>query len=460
MEDAPILISHIDALRDSLERIRVLFVDKLVKSKDEDIKAYSGAIYSKFLITTNPRSETLKTLRQRLLAKTITTGAAWKEYMDLLNESDQIFAQCLDFLGGIALRKFELEAGTCALAETLIKELQTGTPWSSVLILGEERLLDEVSKNTQIIRLRFPEWDIWSLPLAAYELGRLVAVEGARETVEKLVIAEQRALRNYIMDDVPDPEIAQNVAQEIQKLRDQFREKTIDAAVVEAYLAKQEYSIQVLVADAFATHFLGPAYVYSRLYRRFRPTEALTSNGDEPPLAMRMAVMLQALHEMSEDSKRLDAKDKYEVGPYHSECGRIRGLWQDTVQTSIDPAYDGALHFGQPFDSRFAQIYERLSTRYRHLGFSASQWSAATELGDGLLEMEISDHEPKRPVTVLLNAAWHRRIRQPDRLEDIEERIRRLSQPVATQIGNGDDTPVSPKPPSQPRANGALQRGG
>ena len=79
------------------------FVDKkLVKSKDEDIKAYSGAIYSKFLITTDPRSETLKTLRQRLLAKTITTGAAWKRIYGPAQRGDQIFAQCLDFLRGIA----------------------------------------------------------------------------------------------------------------------------------------------------------------------------------------------------------------------------------------------------------------------------------------------------------------------------------------------------------------------
>ena len=227
----------------------------------------------------------------------------------------------------------------------------------------------------------------------------------------RLVIAEPRgAARNHHGRCARPTEISPERWQEIQKLRSQFGERSTRQSIGRYPASKAEYSIRfwwpmLLPPSPSSVRVLAPLSALQQ--------QALTSNGDEPPLAMRMAVMLQALHKMSEDNPS-DSMQRTNTRSGHTTvsvgvseaCGRIRSK-PSILHTMV--RYISA----SPSTPRFAQIYRRLSTRYRHLGFSARASGVRPLSAEtALQEIEISDHEPKRPATVLLNAAWHRRIRQ------------------------------------------------
>jgi hypothetical protein len=465
-----ILLAHIDALALSLDRTRGLF-NTLSSSMDSDIKAFSNAIYSQFFKWINDVSEPLKKLRQQVDARTITPDMAWPEFTKLQNESSRIFAQCLDFLGGIAVRKMQLEEGTCALAEVLISQLRTSNKWASVLILGEERSFDEVSIKTQIIRLRFPDWETWSLPLAAYELGMLVAVGEAREIMNDLLHAEQAGLRALIKDPLEES-AEKTLAGPVRAVRQRFQEgaKPED---VEEFISDQEGPMRILFADAFATYFLGPAYVYARVYRRFAPGEVLNAGRGQPPLAMRMVLMLGVLRGMSEEAS---PDPEYDPGPYEEVRSRLTALWNQTVQGTGVQADLDSLQFGTPFDAWFSLIYDRLSQPNRLLGFSAAEWAAAQTLGNRLLDLDESELKVPRSLATILNAAWECRNKNPNRLETIDRMVRvlgRYSQPyVAAASGSiarpqqsqpallTDTDLARATPASPPTSNGIFGLGG
>jgi hypothetical protein len=135
---------------------------------------------------------------------------SWTDYAREVREIQRVFNEYVDFLGGWALRNAGFDEGACRLADELIRSVPLGGGLLPTLP-AREAALDKT--KARIIRLGFPEWSLWALPLAAHELGHIV-------------------------------------------LRPRDEPRT---------------AAQVYEADAFATRVMGPAYACAEIYLRLDP---------------------------------------------------------------------------------------------------------------------------------------------------------------------------------------------
>lgn len=98
----------------------------------------------------------------------------WAGEQRLSRQSEPLFAEYVDLLRGLALRETGIERGICELADRLLDGCDriAGAPWRSLAIPSLRG--PSVLTPAQMVRLGFPEWTIWALPLAAYEFGRIL----------------------------------------------------------------------------------------------------------------------------------------------------------------------------------------------------------------------------------------------------------------------------------------------
>jgi hypothetical protein len=447
-QEKDVLLAQIEALSQSLGRITELLTDPAID------KMYSRPIYGKFYRAINPQGKNLEDLKEKLDADGTSLADAWQQYTVIKAEAQKISDQCLDYLGGIVVRKMELDDHTCDLAEELVKYYveRTGRDWASVMIVGQERLFDTVAQITQIIRIRFPEWDISSLPFTAQEFGQLLTTGDTIDGLNDLFLLEKRRIRRLIemapldIEDLLEPDVedkdqrlaelqeqieaqegAENLlAPDIKAMRQRFQAGRADDLELERYCEQQSSHLRRLFADAFATYFLGPAYIDAQLYLRLNPMHLGRDLPHKPSRERRMAFMLGTLREMNQVHKT----SVHDPGPYAGELNRLQALWQETVKPIVDPDPLAATdtRFGKPYDDWFAPVYARLNIHYSRVGFTAEQWKQAQDLGDQLLD------EPKggsgMTLPVILNATWYCRVKHPDRLDDIEKKARGLYQQI------------------------------
>lgn len=171
---------------------------------------------------------------------------AWEKYRKALARCGDIFAEYIDLIRGVLLRDAGLDQDLCRIADTLIKTWHfAGHAWSSLSIPAEGERPD--MSEAQLIRLGFPEWSIWSLPLVAREFGHVFAKKRER------VIADiKEAMDEHLAS---EPELCS------------------------------------WAADVFATTVLGSAYLWAATLLRADPSE--------PGDLTRVAVMTYTLELMA-----------------------------------------------------------------------------------------------------------------------------------------------------------------
>ena len=211
--------------------------------------------------------------------------AAWTEYSDrLYTSSERLFHEYVNLVSGVALRDTGFDRGIARLAEDLLKPGGTigSFTWNTLTIPAREDALAVTA--ARIVRLGFPEWTIWTLPLAAYELGS-----------------------NYADSD-------KKVAERIDGL------------------GGDKDELFVLVADAFATYFLGPAYACAAILMRLNPAQAFSGNR---LVARRAGIILSALTQMSKNASGVQDH-------YAEITSRLAVEWGDALrQTGWDGSIDG-----------------------------------------------------------------------------------------------------------------------
>jgi hypothetical protein len=171
---------------------------------------------------------------------------AWRDYQAALTCCHEIFAEYIELMSGVLLRDAGLDEDLCRIADALIRKWPMADySWASLSIPAEDER--PAMSTAQLVRLGFPEWSIWSLPLAAREYGHIFARK--RERVRTDV---QEALARHV--------------------------------ATEAELCSW-------TADVFATTVLGSAYPWAAILLRAEPSAA-----DDQA---RVAVMLHTLELMS-----------------------------------------------------------------------------------------------------------------------------------------------------------------
>ena len=279
----------------------------------------------------------------------------WRDFDKLREERCEVlFADYVDFLGGLTLRDNRFDNRVCDLTDTFLQQA------------GEMQRLTVPARSPArpsvlnvLMKLGFPEWTLWDVPMAAYEVA--VKQEAKSE-------AAQRLLHRQLS--------GRTAVQEI-----------------------------VLFADAHASYVAGPAYACSAILLHLRP--------DQPASDLSPADTDRA-HAIFELLSRVGAADsKFAV-----DVCQIRRSWEsasDELVGSAQPDNPDALN-------RFVdEIYRTLTADPTIPCFDPARWEKATNLLRSVFEPGTGPTTYSGPVLDLLNAAWSARLRKPESSNDIEK---------------------------------------
>jgi hypothetical protein len=306
---------------------------------------------------------------------------AWRRLGEETQESTrEVFHEYVDLLGGLALRESGFDQGICTIADQLVSTSGTvGFRWSSVTIPVREEALNVTL--AWIVRLGFPEWTIWALPLAAHELGHVVV----RQNVD---------MQQYIGDHADGD-------------RSELR------------------NLEVCMADAFAAYVMGPAYACCLLLTRLDPVGTFGGPPDvsRPELAARRAeVVLAMLQHMSDGSRER---------PWDELVKRLRAEWNAALtqagRTPPPTASEDEVRDVVRFMARKVGVGRGLPTaKWERI----AGWAAKLRDGTSQQIQPLFDDE----LRFVLNAAWLCRLESPSirELDRVAERARALWERIET----------------------------
>lgn len=314
---------------------------------------------------------------------------AWADYTKALDRSQVLFREFLEYIGGLIFRDKEFDAQICELADELIK-------FCAAVVLSEGSMSvpaarDSLTKSVGwMVRVRFPEWTIWTLPFAAYEYGHVVLHEFGR--VKGLINDE---VHNWLST---DPEF-HNLPPDKQEI-----EKREGGPLRE----RAESYVKEFLADAFATYLMGPAYAFPAILLRFDPSSPFSQH--RPPDSHRAYVVLEILQSMNTGHLK----------PYDWVINYLTEKWAETGErvnaaqiTNAEKARLDALVTGW---SKFPPMFMP-DAKYPDSGDDgwliaagwAQQWSNQLKGPGGQLESPEKIGHSSR-LRDVLNAAWICRI--------------------------------------------------
>lgn len=436
------------SLTQELSRISYL----LKPIKDHPLGEYAERIQSKFVDYRSAAQNALREMKQAIDGNDKSLEDGWSAYLKLKTElMPSLSSELLAIIGGVYLIKanldhmgnFEGDSGQqdrqptmsfSEMAQTLVEDLATrgGKGWAPVLIVGEERLGHSVA---EIIRLRFPACDIWHLPFTAHEYGYLVAQIRPPDLLGQF--------RAHVQNNVDPRHHTENLhppdrscfLKAIQRLWDNYYDLKSDEERVNfskvheqdviALGKQQDTHLCRLFADAFATFFIGPAYVHALLHLRFIPDKTLYEpSAAMPPFADRFVFALETLKWMI-NGPFLDPKDKPQFEDEIYEPTGIPYLWRLTVTSA--QREDCYKQIAEDYEPWLSQIRQILQT-----SFSASfddtlaHWRLAKVLKNGLATTDKLQVDEWPPMGAIMNAAWSSLWDQPTQWPTIQYNALRL----------------------------------
>ncbi|MEP6912151.1 MAG: hypothetical protein ABI923_05325 [bacterium] len=330
------------------------------------------AASSRFGNSFNDIRRELETLRDDLAVvdDSDALDAYWQTLTNHKKTCEGLFAESLNFLGGALLRALSQVDNLCKISDALLTELseRAGEEWHRFTILAEGNFFTE---TTGIIRLPFPDYSIWNLPVAVHELG------------------------HYVGPRIRDAGGASLFDNELQQLKMSYADAT--KAKRQANHWREEFS------DVFATYASGPAYACSCLVLAFNPADGSAYNDGEthPAYAKRAYLILGMLEEMSGKNHQYDAVVKF-----------LQKLWANNLRAAGQTKELGDDDVTQ-LDNTLLKIFTIL-TRTSKVEYKG--WARATQLADDLAGKKGVAQMLRAGDTIndVINAAWLWRIRQPE----------------------------------------------
>lgn len=283
-----------------------------------------------------------------------------RRYRAIREQCDRLFRECLAVIEGSLFREAGADGGLCRIADSLIDDLsrRSDEPWGRFTILGEGEYFGEMA---EIIRLRFPENSIWSLPLAAHEFGHFFARSA---------------------------EVKRNDGSDLDSLRTRLM------------LAKKhsDYAwrrVHEHFADLFATYAIGPAFACVSILLRFDPESAWQAFAEHPPDADRAEMILLGLRKKQE---------------YRWITDFLEATWRDAL------AQCGQKTVREDKDlPAFKALWDELDFVFSHAleGIAYDGWLRAVPLQAELSDLNQSRivPPPGSDIADVLNAAWSGRLK-------------------------------------------------
>jgi uncharacterized protein YukE len=290
----------------------------------------------------------IRDIRSRVRGGEVSYADAWAAFDELSDtRCRMLFSDYVDLLGGLTLRDTGLDDQISGMADDLLHEL--GTELLALPARPAEASAADPASLGSLIKLWFPEWTIWGVPLFGYDAG-LAWVSRRSPLGAQLLDAEPAGSRGC------------------------------------------------LVADAYATFALGPAYASAAILLRMR-TPAAGDPAVSPSEAGRAHVILRVLRALGQS------------GTFGGLGGLVEECWQEAVRQRggvTEPANRDAL---DRFADRAVDILDKVTTLRR---FDSQLWES--EALETLNTLRLTEPGGPQPATVrgLLNGAWAARLEKPD----------------------------------------------
>jgi hypothetical protein len=378
--------------KEKLDLQHVKFEDKIWNLAIMDIKREFNRICSE-----------LAQLQSQLSAGCATGPAEWRRYTNIYLASQELFRDSLELIGGLALREKLLDQDICRLTDGLIfncaeSMMTTTSPTIAAHLELPPRIL------RRVVRMRYPEWTIWTIPLAAYEFGH-IAVREIDELKKYCAKQAEEAVRPAQAGDEIDNDQLQRAVR----------------------------SVETLMADAFATYTLGPAYACAALLLHFSPIADEPGTEFGPSGTQRATLVLGILKGMGKGRRPDDANA---FAPVLKELHKRWDAIQQPVDATsqpirLDPS-DVLDMFRQELDDYRPQVRyptDRLKEHIYGGWWVAQQWEEhwENELGYHTGRLTTPAMSSNGKLRDGLNAAWLCRLRtDPALLPDVEAAAQEL----------------------------------
>jgi hypothetical protein len=321
-------------------------------------------------------------------------SSAWAEYHQaVLQDREHAFTEYVDLMSGFALREAGLDREICRIADTLVNAYgPTGkAKWNSLTVPAHHETLG--ATMAQIIRLGFPEWTIWALPMAATQFG-------------------------YVVMEDPSTTLGDYAAQHLTGSEEERARG------------------RICLADAYATQVMGPAYAAAAILMRLEPLEAY-SDEHERLTAHRAAVILETLKPSQE----------MQTDPFGNVRQTLQREWDDALaQTGSRGRLTEAEQ--EQIEAWVAAVRDAV---YPPFTLNADRWVDVKTWADALAKgntNQVQFSGDEAPLRYILNAAWLARLDAagPDEIMTIEtatqavwnrldEDLRRASQQQTDPLG-------------------------
>jgi len=328
----------------------------------------------------------------------------WRQYNQIYWASQELFRDSLELFGGLALRDKLLDTEICQLTDELILNCSDGMiTTASPTIPAHLELPPRILRR--VVRMRFQEWTIWTLPLAAHEFGH-IAIE---ETDELKGYCTEQANRMVQAETAPGS----------------------DAPASAERLQHVTRCVKILMADAFATYTLGPAYACPALLLQLDPIANDSGAKFEPSGAQRAELILGILEGMGQSGD--DDENAFAI-----VLKQLRDRWDPICQPDTDagPVLDPGdvldIFGKELYDFRPAVRYPIDRTREDTYGgwYVARQWEGYWQSAIKNLTGKLTVPPSVQATSKLrdgLNAAWLCRLRtNPEMLTYIETAAQEL----------------------------------
>lgn len=280
MDERSFMKARIDALVENLNLAEeTLDAEQISPKLREGVKVRFGTLIEK-------RKSKLKELRKNV-DKGMQLEICSNSFKNINDECNPLFREVLAFIEGALVRSAKLDNGICYLADSLLDDLSyyTNIPWARLTIMGEEEFFSQMA---EIIRLRFPEFSIWNLPIVGHEFGHLVGQE--------LKTLKGYGAYQYLF---------------------QMLQKELNVSPEEVPYLREHF------ADVFATYALGPAFACTCIILRFDPMTANLDGREHPSYAKRVYLILETL-------RNIDEAEGGVVRPYKDIIQTLEYIWHET----------------------------------------------------------------------------------------------------------------------------------
>ena len=325
---------------------------------------------------------------------TASRRETWDGYRNYRKKSDRVIEECADFIQGALARNAHIDLGAAAVADDLAEYLHsiTKVDWSKMTIFGA---MDFTTRSSGIIRLAFPHFDVWSIPIVAHEFGHHV--------LEELRDADR-------VRDKQDNEVFP-IIDVVRKHREKVKRKWL----------------RELFSDLFATYSVGPAFVMSLIFDQLDAVFPHNPSVTHPQASWRAAFAISALRRLGEATA---------VNAYEEGANTIERAWSDAVAAAgLDPdiSPDEVALLEHVLDDFWTALSDNTSAELRY-----GSWTRARQLSLSIMERAAAGQaappyefvKPSDTVVDILNAAWRARLVGDEPTGDVADISLRLARDV------------------------------